>query len=84
MKVGVCCKKSFFSSQYCSVILTISTIIFWFESNQSLVVYLLTPTTYFCARIHALPVEEGRPKLSERRELLLGVHHQGMAWHHGA
>ena len=42
------------------------------------------PTTYFCARIHALPVEEGGPKLSERRKLLLGVHHQGMAWHHRA
>ena len=30
----------------------------------------------------SVPVEEGRPKLGKRRKLLLGVHHEGVAWNH--
>ena len=30
----------------------------------------------------SLPVEEGRAKLGKRCKLLLGVHHEGVAWNH--
>ena len=30
----------------------------------------------------SVPVEEGRPKLGKRCKLLLGIHHEGVAWNH--